>query len=170
MAARVDLTVHTIGHSNHPIEEFMELVHRHAIATLVDVRSRPYSRRMPQFQRSSLVRGLAAERLGYVYLGGELGGKPAGAEFYTADGQVDYERRARSLEFQMGIEQLVELAGHTAVAILCAEEDPARCHRRLLITPALEQQGVAVLHIRGDGRIQSEEELREPRSQLRLFE
>jgi len=164
------IVVHTIGHSGHSMDEFIELLRQHCIATLADVRSRPYSRRMPHFQQSSLRRSLGAERLEYVYLGHELGGRPAGAEFYAPAGHVDYERRAQALDFQAGIEQLIEVAGQSSTAILCAEEDPAHCHRRLLVTPALERRGIAVLHIRGDGRLQSEDELRAPSSQLRLFE
>jgi uncharacterized protein (DUF488 family) len=105
-----------------------------------------------------------------VFLGRELGGRPAGAEFYALDGRIDYGRRAQALDFQAGIEQLIEIAGASPTAILCAEEDPAQCHRRLLVTPVLQRRGIGVLHIRGDGRLQSEEELREPSSQLRLFE
>ncbi len=162
--------VHTIGHSSHSMERFIELLCQHRIALLADVRSRPYSRRMPHFQQSALRRALGAERLEYAYLGHELGGRPAGAEFYAPAGHVDFERRAQALDFQAGIEQLVLLAGQRSTAILCAEEDPAGCHRRLLVAPALERRGVAVLHIRGDGRLQSEDELRAPAAQLRLFD
>jgi uncharacterized protein (DUF488 family) len=162
--------IHTIGHSNHPIAEFVELLHRHRIAALVDVRSRPYSKWAPHFEKGPLAHALTAEAIEYLFLGRELGGRPEGAEFYTPDGHVDYERRARAFDFQAGIEQLVTAAAGRATAILCAEEDPSRCHRRLLITPALERCGVQVLHIRGDGTVQSEEELRAPAAQLRLFE
>ena len=162
--------IHTIGHSSHAVDLFVDLLRQHQITGLVDVRSRPYSRHAPQFQREPLARFAVAAGLEYVYLGRELGGRPTGAEYYGPDGQVDYARRAQALEFQLGIDQLVELAGQRAVAIMCAEEDPLRCHRRRLVTPVLEQRGMSVLHIRGDGRLQSEDELREPESQLRLFE
>jgi uncharacterized protein (DUF488 family) len=162
--------IHTIGHSGHALELFVDLLRQHGIAALVDVRSHPTSRRAPQFQKEPFARFLAAAGLEYVYLGRELGGRPTGAEYYAADGQVDYARRAEALDFRLGVDQLVQLAGQRSVAIMCAEEDPLRCHRRRLVAPALEQHGVAVLHIRGDGRLQSEEELREPESQLRLFE
>jgi uncharacterized protein (DUF488 family) len=163
-------TVHTIGHSNHPIERFIALLHRHGVAALVDVRSRPYSRWAPQFQKIALARSLADERIAYVFLGSELGGRPDGKEFYDVDGRVDYERRTGAREFQVGVDRLVEIARDASVAILCAEEDPDRCHRRLLVTPALQRKDVTVLHIRGDGRVQPEDELSGRQAQLPLFE
>lgn len=161
--------IHTIGHSNHPIERFIALLRQHGIATLVDVRSRPYSRWAPQFQKEALSRSLAAVPLAYVFLGQELGGRPEGAEFYDAEGHVDYERRAGAAEFRAGIDRLVAIARQGS-AIMCAEEDPIRCHRRLLVTPALQRSGVTVEHIRGDGRVQTENELGGRKPQLRLFE
>lgn len=145
-------TVHTIGHSNHSIERFIALLRGHGINTLVDVRSRPYSKWAPQFQKSFLSRSLTAEGIAYVFLGDELGGRPEGREFYDAEGHVDYERRAQALDFQTGIDHLVEIARTASTAMMCAEEDPTGCHRRLLVTPALERKGIVVLHVRGDGR------------------
>lgn len=163
-------TVHTIGHSNHPIERFIALLREHGIDTLVDVRSRPYSRWAPQFQKLALARSLTAEGIAYVYLGDALGGRPEGREFYDAEGRLDGQRRALAHDFRIGIDRLVEVARRGSTAMLCAEEDPTRCHRRLLVTPALQGRSVAVQHIRGDGRVQQDDELGERKLQLRLFE
>jgi uncharacterized protein (DUF488 family) len=105
----------------------------------------------------------------YVFLGDSLGGRPVGDEFYRADGTVDYASRARAGDFQAGIEQLLVLASERPTAILCAEEDPTRCHRRGLITPVLLERGLEVVHIRGDARLQPEVEGRAPGGQLGLF-
>lgn len=163
-------TVRTIGHSNHPLERFIALLRQHGISTLVDVRSRPYSRWAPHFQKSFLSQSLEAEGITYVFLGGELGGRPDGAEFYDAEGHVDCERRAQARDFRAGVERLIDVANQGPTAILCAEEDPGRCHRRLLVTPALQRKGLPVRHIRGDGRVQSDDELRGQAPQLRLSE
>lgn len=163
-------TVHTIGHSNHLIERFIALLREHGIETLVDVRSRPYSRWAPQFQKSRLSRSLTAASIAYVFLGDELGGRPEGREFYDAEGHVDYGRRAQAPDFQASVGRLIDVANQGPTAILCAEEDPGRCHRRLLVTPALQQRGLTVRHIRGDGRVQSDEEFRGQTPQLHLFE
>jgi uncharacterized protein (DUF488 family) len=84
--------------------------------------------------------------------------------------EPDYEERARSPEFLAGLEELLELAAERRTAILCAEEDPRRCHRRLLITPALERRDVEVVHLRGDGRVESESSLSAGGAPLRPFD
>jgi len=84
--------------------------------------------------------------------------------------RVDYARRAQAADFQAGIERIIELARRGPTAILCAEEDPGRCHRRLLVTPVLIERGIAVEHIRGDGRLEAEGTAEDGAPQLRLFE
>jgi uncharacterized protein (DUF488 family) len=163
-------TIHTIGHSHHSIEHFVALLRQHGVATLVDVRSRPYSRWAPQFQKDALSRSLAAVPIAYVFLGQEFGGRPEGAEFYDEHGHVDYERRTQAPDFRAGLDRLVAIARQGSTAIMCAEEDPIRCHRQLLVTPALQRSGVTVEHIRGDGHVQTEDELGGRKPQLRLFE
>src|SRR5262245_12323910 len=97
-------TLFTVGHSSHAIEHFLGLLRRHDIATLADVRSRPYSKWAPQFRKEALARTLGAAGIEYVFLGRELGGRPDGAEFYSPDGKVDYARRAAAADFQSGID------------------------------------------------------------------
>ena len=162
--------LYTIGHSNHPIERFVELLSEHSIATLVDVRSRPYSRWAPHFQKNALLRSLRDAGVEYVFLGDKLGGRPEGAEYYDANGHVDYGRRAQAYDFQAGIDRLVTLGRTSRTSFMCAEENPGRCHRRLLVTPALEKRGLDVVHIRGSGELQPEEAMRQPSPQLQLFE
>lgn len=118
-------TIFTIGHSRHGAEHFAALLQMHQIALLADVRSHPASKWAPQFGKVALARMLGAHAIDYVFLGRELGGRPAGAEFYGPDGAVDYERRAGAPDFVAGLERLAELAGARRTAILCAEEDPA---------------------------------------------
>jgi uncharacterized protein (DUF488 family) len=155
----------SIGHSNHAIERFVALLREHGVAAVADVRSRPYSRWVPHFNKAALSSALAAAGIRYLFLGRELGGRPEGDEYYDDDGRVDYARRARAPDFAAGIERLLHVARQGSTAILCAEEDPRRCHRRLLVTPALLAHGAEVIHLRGDGRAEPEEAL-----QLALFE
>lgn len=150
-------TLYTIGHSRHSADRFAALLREHEILRLVDVRSHPASKWAPHFAKVALARVLGTHAIEYVFLGRELGGRPEGAEFYGAGGAVDYVRRAEAPEFKAGIDRLIELAHERRTAVLCAEEDPARCHRRLLVTPAVERAGVAVVHIRGDGRLEADE-------------
>jgi len=150
-------TIYTVGHSRHSAEHFAALLRRHEIALVVDVRSHPRSRWAPHFGKAALAQMLATHAIEYEFLGRELGGRPEGAEFHRPDGTVDYARRAETAEFEAGIDHLVRRAAARRTAILCAEEDPARCHRRLLVAPALRRLGVAVLHLRGDGRLEPDD-------------
>ena len=167
------LRVLTIGHSNHSMEHFLELLRRHAVQVVADVRSSPYSKYATQFDREPLMEALRAAGFQYVYLGGELGGRPRGDAYYDAAGHVLYSKVVESPGFQAGVARLEDGLRQYAVAALCAEEDPTGCHRRLLVGRVLGERGIAVDHIRGDGRLQSEAEVAaaEPHSnQLSLFE
>ncbi len=152
-------TIYTIGHSNHELEDFLALLRQHGIQLLADVRSSPYSRYVPQANRETLARALEAEGIAYRWLGDRLGGKPEGAV-------ADYDEMRASHSFQQGLADLLALAAGRRAAIMCSEGDHRQCHRHKLITPALLDQGVHVLHIQPDGTLVDEE--KEPR-QLSLF-
>jgi uncharacterized protein (DUF488 family) len=151
--------VFTVGHSNHSAEKFADLLTRHGIETVADVRSHPYSRHAQRFNASALEAALSRDGIGYLFLGGELGGRPEGAEFYDAKGRVDYVLVGCSRPFLDGISRLEQEVRARTVALLCSEEDPARCHRRLLVGWALEERGISLRHIRGDGSIHIEGEM-----------
>ena len=153
------VTIFTIGHSNTNLEHFLGLLMAHDIEVLVDTRTYPASRHVPHFGRRTLEQALNEVGVRYRYLGDKLGGRPRSPEFYDADGKVDYDRIEASDSYQEGIEQLLEAAASGRVCILCSEEDPLRCHRRNLIARTLVRRGVNVQHIRGDGGLESEEEV-----------
>jgi uncharacterized protein (DUF488 family) len=165
----VALAVWTVGHSTHPADELVGLLRTQQIEVLADVRSQPYSRHNPQFRRESLKATLEQGGLRYVFLGAELGGRPPEPEFHDASGHVRYDLVRATERFRGGLDRLLTGAGAYRVAIMCSEEDPVRCHRRLLITPALVQAGVEVRHIRGDGRVVAESELAGGPEQDALF-
>jgi uncharacterized protein (DUF488 family) len=147
------MPLYSIGHSNVPIERFLELLQHHAITTLVDARSTPYSRYNPQFRRSELRDALLAQGIRYLFLGDKLGGKPPDNRFRRADGSVDYELVAASEFFQTGLQRLMELGATDNAAFMCAEADYKHCHRYWLITRALLQRGIAVQHILHSGAL-----------------
>jgi uncharacterized protein (DUF488 family) len=149
----------SIGHSNHPLEKLLALLQRYQIDVVVDTRSHPRSRIAPQFDSRSLKTALRNAGVKYLYLGKELGGRPEGSEFYDAEGHVLYDRLAASPSFQSGLERLKRGALSYRVAVLCSEESPEHCHRRLLIGRVLVTHGFVLHHIRGDGRLQTEAEL-----------
>ena len=154
-----DPVLFSIGHSTHPVEVFVELLQRHAVESVADVRTMPFSRFNPQFNRHALKRDLHAAGIRYLFLGEELGGKPDGDRFYDQEGHVLYGRMAESPRFESGLSRLVERAETSRVAVMCSEEDPAGCHRFLLITRVLHLRGTGVAHIRGDGSTQRTEDV-----------
>ena len=148
-----DATVLTIGHSNHPLEAFMGLLVRHRVTALGDVRSAPYSRFNPHFNRELLAAALKAKGIGYVYLGRELGGRSDDRSCYE-DGRIRYDRLARTDRFREGLERVVRGAAEHRVALMCAEKEPLDCHRTLLVARALDERGMKVVHILCDGRLE----------------
>jgi uncharacterized protein (DUF488 family) len=164
----------TIGHSNHTVEHFLSLLKAQAVQVVVDTRSQPYSKYATQFDHEALKPVLQDAGIRYLDLGRELGGRPEGDEFYDGEGHVLYDRVAATSLFQEGLSRLERGIREYKVALLCAEENPAACHRRLLVGRVLVDRGIQVEHIRGDGRIQTEEEVAaevDPnRDQLTLFQ
>ncbi|HZC63175.1 MAG TPA: DUF488 domain-containing protein [Streptosporangiaceae bacterium] len=149
----------TIGHSNLALDDFLGLLQQHGIQTVADVRTVPRSRYVPHFNAGQLHEALARCDISYLPFGRELGGRPEGSEFYDAQGHVLYGRLAESPAFGAGIDRILAGAQTQRIALLCSEEDPARCHRHLLIGRVLGKRGVAVAHIRRDGRIETESDL-----------
>ncbi len=164
-------TIYTIGHSNQSVEAFVELLQKHRIDTVADVRTAPYSKHVTHFSKKPLQRPLEQAGIRYLFMGNQLGGKPEEDEYYDSDGHVRYDKLAARDTFRQGIAELIDQARTHRVAIMCAEEDPSRCHRRWLVSPVLVGAGAEVLHIRGDGTVVAERELRtaEPAAQQSLF-
>ncbi len=147
-----DLLIHTIGHSDHTTEDFVDLLRRHEITLVVDVRSQPYSRWAHQFNRETLARDLQDAGITYQFMGDALGGRPSDPTLYDSDQErPDYQRVEQTPVYQSGIDQLLDLARTEQVAVMCSEGDHRRCHRHLLITQTLLRRGVRVLHIQPDG-------------------
>ena len=138
----------TIGHSNHAQEFFLELLIRHHVTPLVDVRSVPYSRFNPHFDREQLAETLRASGIRYLYLGGELGGRPDDPSCYDENGRIRYDRLAHTPLFQNGLKKIVCETEKYHVSLMCAEKEPLDCHRTLLIGHELAQrEDIDVAHI-----------------------
>jgi uncharacterized protein (DUF488 family) len=146
----------TIGHSTHSLEAFVALLRQHSVTALAAVRSAPYSRFNPQFNREALEQGLKAHGIKYVFLGRELGARSDDRSCYE-NGRVQYARLARTELFRSGVERVVRGANDYRVALMCAEKEPLECHRTLLVARALAELGIVVQHILADGRLESHE-------------
>lgn len=146
--------VFTIGHSNHSFEKFSELLRLHGITAVADVRSAPYSRSHPDFNREFLKTKLGESGVAYVFLGRELGARPEGAQFYQR-GRVQYRVLAQSPLFRAGLDRVRTGAQTQRLALLCAEKEPLECHRTLLVSRELVALGASVVHIHADGRLET---------------
>ena len=148
----------TIGHSNHPIEAFIELLQRHGVTAVGDVRSHPYSRYAPQYSRDPLKAALAQKGIAYVFLGKELGARSKDPGCYK-EGKVQYDRLARQPQFAEGISRVTEGMRQYCIALMCAEKDPLECHRTLLVARKLREAGVEITHIHADGSLEDHRSL-----------
>jgi len=142
----------TIGHSTLPYERFLSLLRGESITAIADVRTAPFSRHFPHFNRETLRKQLRRDNVAYAFLGEELGGRPKGQRFFC-DGVADYERMAETPEFASGLVRVLDGAQKYRIAMMCSEHNPLDCHRCLLVGRALHERGTTVRHILSSGQI-----------------
>ena len=148
-------TLYTIGHSTRTLEELIAVLHAHAIATLVDIRSFPMSRRLPHFNRESLQQTLPAAGMHYIWMKA-LGGyrkKTRDDSPNIALRNVNFRNYADYMltpEFEQAVAELVRIAEGSPTAYMCAERVWFHCHR-MLVSDWLVAHGHTVLHIDGEG-------------------
>jgi uncharacterized protein (DUF488 family) len=165
------IRVLTVGHSNGSLAEFLDHLRAHGVQRVVDVRSAPYSRFVPHFNRESLEAELDQVDVAYGYGGEYLGGRPNDPTCYftgqVPDGKanylelVNYAEVARRDWYLRAIDRLIQRAEQATTAILCSEEDPARCHRHRLIARTLRLLQVDVQHVRATGVLESADQTEE---------
>jgi uncharacterized protein (DUF488 family) len=151
-------TVFTIGHSTHTLQRFIALLKLHDITALADVRSKPYSRTNPQFDREDLKKQLREVGITYVFLGKELGARSEDPSCYD-HGRVQYGRLALTELFRKGLDRVQEGMKKYRLALMCAEKEPLECHRTVLVARHLAALGIPVQHILADGRLESQADL-----------
>jgi uncharacterized protein (DUF488 family) len=143
----------SIGHSNYPIDHFIDLVRTAGVTTIADVRSVPASRRYPWFSAKRLGERLAQEGIAYEPMGDALGGRPRDPSLYR-DGVADYAAMVATPAFRAGLDRVIAATRNKRVCLMCSEREPLDCHRCLLIAPELAQRGLNVGHILADGAIE----------------
>jgi len=146
--------IFTIGHSLHTPDRFCQLIIRNEIEVVLDVRSSPYSRRAPHFNRSAIEPMLRSVGVRYSFAGHTLGGRPENSALYVGS-QASYKLMAASESFTTSLRKVARGAKSAIVALLCAEADPIECHRFLLISRALHARGFDVKHILANGLTES---------------
>jgi uncharacterized protein (DUF488 family) len=151
---RMNVEILTIGHSTQSADEFIKRLRKNSVSAVADVRSTPYSRHNPQFNREELKAELQRAGVQYVFLGKELGAR-SGDECCYVDDKVQYPLLAKTDEFQSGLTRVLEGAAKYKIALMCAERDPIECHRTILVGRELIKRGCSVQHILIDGTLES---------------
>jgi uncharacterized protein (DUF488 family) len=143
--------IYTIGHSNSESTQLFTRLKQYGIDILIDIRSKPYSKYTPQYNTESIKRACIHNGIKYYYLGSLLGGKPDDASILNDAGEIDYTLLSQKEYFVSGINNLLHLISKSNACLMCSEGRPDKCHRNLLVAPALNHYGVDVLHILPDG-------------------
>lgn len=152
--------IYTIGHSNHPIEVFFDLLNCYSINCLVDVRSVAASVYNPQYNKEFLSNFLKANGIVYMHFAEEFGARHADPDLLDEEGKVNFELVRKSWNFKNGVERLWQgIEKQYVIALMCSEGEPFDCHRFSMISIALEQDGFDVRHILKDKTIKTNAQL-----------
>jgi len=154
-----DLTLYSIGHSNHTVGEFVSLLQLFDIACIIDVRSVPYSKYNKQFTKEDLEAELLRSQLEYIWMGDSLGGRRL--NLMSDFGFREDDKYIEDKQYRAGLVELMRKGLRKTTAIMCSEEDPRDCHRHKIITQSLllkkipecdKLDSIKILHIRGNGK------------------
>jgi len=148
----------TIGHSNYSLDHFIGLLFAHRLSIIADVRSSPYSKYSPHFNKDVLDSALRNTDIDYIFLGSELGAQRS-EDYCYIDGQAKYDRIANLSTFQRGLELILQRVEYYRIALMCSESDPITCHRTILICRELKRlcPDLKITHILGDGAEEAQE-------------
>jgi uncharacterized protein (DUF488 family) len=145
--------IYSIGYASFSISDFLKALLNYDIDVVADVRSQPYSRFKPEFNRENLKTVLKNSNIGYAFLGDQCGARIDDPDCYV-DGKIDFNRVAQNKEFQKGLKRLKKAMENYRIAIMCAERDPINCHRTVLICRNLCFEHIVIKHIVGNGLIE----------------
>jgi uncharacterized protein (DUF488 family) len=152
--------VYTIGHSNHPIDYFLELLKKYSVSCIVDVRSFPASRYQPQYNQTPFKNVLKENNIGYLHLAKEFGGRQSDPDVLDREGRVNFELVRDTCLFKKGCERIRKgIEKGYVIALMCSEHNPIDCHRFSMISYALEKRGIEVRHILRDKTVKTNAEL-----------
>jgi uncharacterized protein (DUF488 family) len=152
----------SIGHSSHTTDTFTRLLKRYGIEVIADVRSNPYSKYAPQFNKDVLENDLRNVKIEYMFLGRELGARRSEEGCYI-EGQAKYEIITHLPLFRAGLERLLEGIKTYRIALMCSEGDPIVCHRTILVCREIIKVSpdLKITHILGDGTTETHEQVQE---------
>ncbi len=155
-----DKVIYTVGHSNHSIDFFIDLIKTFSITCIIDVRSVPASSYSPQFNIDNLQKSLKASKIIYLHFGEEFGARHTEKELLDSFGKVDFDKVRETPKFLFGVERLQKgLDRGFNISLMCSEAEPFDCHRFSMISYYLARNGFIVHHILKDKSIITNEEL-----------
>lgn len=151
----------TIGHSSHTTEYFLELLNIYSINCIIDIRSVPYSKYVPQYNKDVIKKILQAKGIYCLYMGVELGILQKDKEFFS-DGYLDFEKVSRGKLFKEAFRRIEEgIKKNYIIAIMCTEKDPIDCHRSILVGRVFHENGYEVNHILPEGTLETHSQFEE---------
>lgn len=171
MSESTAIPIYTIGYGERTLDELITVLKRYQIDYVVDVRTAPYSRYKPEFSKAEFADALRQQGLTYVFMGDQLGGRPADPACYS-EGKVDYDKVQATAPYQQGIERVRKaFIQQQHVVLLCSEGKPEQCHRSKLIGATLTKLAIPLVHIDEADEPQSQETViaRLTAGQLSLF-
>lgn len=145
--------IFTIGYSSFSLEVFLNTLKKYKITAVADVRSQPYSKFKPEFNRESFKEVLSKNNIAYVFLGEECGARVDDSKCYT-NGKVNYDLVAQNQIFKNGLKRIKKGMEKYNIVLMCAEKDPITCHRTILVSRNLQSAGVKIKHILSNGRVE----------------
>lgn len=149
--------LYSIGYSCHTVDSFRKVLLDNNVTAVADVRSSPYSKFKPDFNKDIIKKKLNEFGIVYVFLGNNLGARIDAPECYK-NGKADYDLIAKHPTFLAGLERLKKGMENYKIALMCAEKDPITCHRAILIFRNLRNQNIKLAHILCDGTIEDHSE------------
>ena len=168
----------TIGYTAFQTEDFIDTLKQNKIKALVDVRSTPYSEHYPDYNKENLERLLAKSKIQYRNFVAEFGARQIERRYFSPEGYLDFERFVESPNFRNGYKMVIDaLAKGHNIVLMCAEKDPATCHRSIMITRAFHERGIEVTHLLANGECEGQADIEQQllnkyfpdREQLNLF-
>ena len=174
----MDKVLLSIGHSQHPVEYFIDLLKSHNVNYVLDVRSAPYSQFAANYNRENIKDILHKNEIGYAYMGDYFGARPVDSSLYSSEGYLDFAKVANSEKFKKGFDNVERgVKQGNRIAFMCTEKDPIECHRAILVTREFYKAGYLIEHIMPDNTIQTQDTINERlldiyypnRNQISLF-
>lgn len=153
-------TLYTIGYTAFQPTDFLDVIANYGVKLLVDVRSLPYSAHSPEYNGPNIERLLKEHRIHYRNYAKEFGARQTNRHYFSDEGYLNFEKFAQSSQFQQGFYKLQKSIeqGYTFV-LMCAEKDPATCHRSIMVSRVFNDSGYDVRHILSGGITESQKDI-----------